>query len=70
MTLEDSVLIELADQVILVAEIAIDGACRHLGFLGDHGNGKAVEALLAEDLVSCFENAFFLIYGYQRSTTE
>jgi hypothetical protein len=44
MTLEDSVLIELADQVILVAEIAIDGACRHLGFLGDHGNGKAVEA--------------------------
>ena len=70
MTFENSVLIELADQIILVAEVAIDGPCRHLGLLGDHGNGKAVEALLAEDLVSRFKNAFFLIPGYQKSMTE
>ena len=62
MTLEDGVPIELTDEVILVAEIAIDGACRHSGFLGHHGNGEAVETLFAEYFMSRIENAFFLVF--------
>ncbi|MNS69745.1 hypothetical protein D3C71_1668980 [compost metagenome] len=70
MTLENGVQVELADKIILVAEVAIDGPGRDLGFLGNHGDGEAVEALLAEDLVSRLEDAFFLIHGDQISVTE
>ncbi|MNT45586.1 hypothetical protein D3C72_1821810 [compost metagenome] len=70
MTLENGVLIKLADKIILVAEVAIDGACRYLGFLGNRGDGKAVEALLAEDFVRCLENPFFLIHDDQTSASE
>lgn len=63
-------LIELADQVIFVTEVTVDGARRHLGFLGNHGNGQTVETLLAENFMSRIENAFFLVHDSIITTAE
>ena len=56
---------QLSNQIILVIEVAIDGAGSDSGFLGDFGARQAMKTPFTQHLVGCIEDDLFLVVTHQ-----